>query len=310
MPGMTGLELVRRLREHAPCAHLKIIMFSGHMDGNEMAQLLEAGVDDYLTKPFSGTQLTARIKACLGHKRAEDRSDQLTSLLLNTNAELEKNLDARDGDLMDTRNALVLAMARIVDHRNTVKGAHLVRMQQFCRCLAEEAARLPLFAATINSDFIHMLECCVPLHDVGMVTLLDDILLKPGKLTAEERVFMQQHTTVGANTLQEVARQHGSLAAFMRMASDVARHHHEHFDGNGYPDRLQGGSIPLSARIAGLADVYDALRSRRIYRAAMSHKSAVQIMTTISEGHFDPSLIPVFERCAPRLEVIFRQLGD
>jgi putative two-component system response regulator len=201
-------------------------------------------------------------------------------------------------------------MARIVEKRNLETGAHLIRMQQFCRCLAEEAAGLHLFSTQINQNFIDMLECCVPLHDIGMVTLLDDILLKSGKLTAEERIFMQQHTTAGANILQEVARQHGSLTAFMQMAGDIARHHHEHYDGAGYPDRLRGGAIPLSARLTGLADVYDALRSRRVYRAAMSHKSALQIMTALSEGHFDPSLIPVFERCAPRLEVIFRQFAD
>lgn len=310
MPGMSGLELVRRVRENAPSANLKIIMFSGHMEGDDMAPLLQAGVDDFLTKPFTGVQLVARIKACLGHKQAEDRSDQLNTLLLTANAELEKNLGARDGDLVHTRNVLVLAMARIVEQRNMETGAHLIRLQQYCRCLAEEAAQLPLFAATITADFIHMLECCVPLHDIGMVTLPDHILLKPGKLTAEERVLMQQHTTVGAATLQAVTRQQGSLAAFMHMAGDIARHHHEHHDGTGYPDRLRGTDIPLGARLACIADVYDALRCRRVYRPAMSHASALQIMTVISEGHFDPALVPVLERCGPRLEALFRELGD
>lgn len=310
MPGMSGLELVRCLRESPPSPNLKIIVFSGHMDGDEMAQLLQGGVDDFLTKPFSGSQLVARIRACLGHKRAEDRSDQLNSLLLTANADLEKNLNARDTDLVQTRNVLVLAMARILEQRNTKTSSHLIRMQRFGQTLAEEAAKLPLFAATINQDFIRMLECCVPLHDIGMVALPDEILLKPGKLTAEERLLMQQHTTMGANTLQDVARQHGSLTAFMQMASDVARHHHEHFDGTGYPDRLQGNAIPLSARLAALADVYDALRSRRAYRPPMSHKSALQIMTVISEGHFDPALLPVFERCGPRFEALFRELAD
>jgi response regulator RpfG family c-di-GMP phosphodiesterase len=310
MPGMTGLELVRRLRESPPSANLKIIMFSGHMDGNEMAQLLLAGVDDFLTKPFSGVQLVARVKACLGHKQAEDRADEVSALLLSANADLEKNLNGRDSDLVHTRNVLVLAMARIVEQRNTETGSHLLRIQQYCRSLAEEAAQLPLFSPTINLDFIRTLECCVPLHDIGMVTLPDDVLRKPGKLSPEERVLMQQHTTIGAKTLLEVARQHGSLTAFMHMAGDIARHHHEHFDGSGYPDRLHGSAIPLSARLTCLADVYDALRSRRAYRPAMSHNSAVQIMTVISEGHFDPSLVPVFERCGPRFEAIFRELGD
>jgi putative two-component system response regulator len=301
---------VRRLRESPPSPNLKIIVFSGHMDGDEMAQLLHAGADDFLTKPFSGSQLVARIRACLGHKQAEDRSDQLNSLLLTANAELEKNLTARDSDLVQTRNVLVLAMARILEQRNTKTSSHLIRMQRFGQSLAEEAANLPHFALTINQDYIRMLECCMPLHDIGMVALPDEILQKPGKLTAEERLLMQQHTTLGANTLQDLARQHGSLTAFMQMASDIARHHHEHFDGTGYPDRLQGNAIPLSARLTALADVYDALRSRRAYRPPMSHKSALQIMTVISDGHFDPALLPVFERCGPRFEALFRELAD
>jgi len=310
MPGMSGLELVRQLRENAPVANLKIVMFSGHMDGDDLALLLQTGVDDYLTKPFSGAQLAARIKACLGHKQAEDRSERLNTLLLSANAELEKNLNARDSDLVHTRNGLVLGMAQLAAQRHRASGAHLLRMQRFCQCLAAEAAVVPAFAAAISPDFIQMLECCVPLHDIGMVALPDDILLKPGALSPEERILMQQHTILGAGTLADVAQQHGALTAFMQMAGDIARHHHERFDGSGYPDRLQGQAIPLSARLTSLADVYDALRCRRGHRPAMTHKAAVQIMTTISDGQFDPALLAVFERCGPRLEAIFRECGD
>ena len=309
MPGMTGLELVRRLRASPPCLNLKLVMFSGHMNSDEMAQLLNAGVDDFLSKPFSGVQLLARIEACLRHKEAEDRSDRLANLLLTVNAELEKNLLTRDIDLVHTRNVLVLAMARIVEQRHTQTCGHLLRMQRDCRALAEEAAQVPLFTPIIDQDFIDLLSCCVPLYDIGMVALPDHILLKPDKLTGEERLLMQQHTTIGAKTLLEVAGQHGSLMAFMKMAGDVCRHHHECYNGTGYPDRLQGNAIPLSARLTALADVYDALRSRRAFRPAMSHQSALQLMT-LTEDHFDPSLVPVFERCGPRFDAIFRKFED
>ncbi len=142
MPEMTGLELVRRIRACPPCANLKLVMFSGHMNPDEMAQLLDAGVDDFLGKPFSGVQLVARIKACLRHKEAEDRSDRLANLLLSVNAELEKNLMTRDSDLVHTRNELVLAMARIVEQRHLETCSHLVRMQRYCRALALEAAQM------------------------------------------------------------------------------------------------------------------------------------------------------------------------
>jgi response regulator RpfG family c-di-GMP phosphodiesterase/serine/threonine protein kinase len=310
MPGMTGVELVRRLRACPPCANLKLIMFSGRIEPDEMAQLLKVGVDDFLSKPFTGVQLVARIEACLRHKKAEDRSDRLANLLLTVNAEMEKNLMTRDSDLVQTRNVLVLAMARIAEQRHTQTCGHLIRMQRFCRCLAEEAAQLPIFVPTIDKNFIELLACAVPLHDIGMVAVPNHIVLKPEKLTGEERILMQQHTTIGSKALQELGRQQCSLMAFMQMASDISRYHHERFDGCGYPDRLKGNAIPLSARLTALADVYDALRSGRAYRPAMSHSSALQIMGEASEGHFDPSLVPVLDRCGPRFEAIFRDSKD
>lgn len=310
MPGMSGLELVRRLRADAFSANLKIVMFSGQMMGDDMARLLAAGVDDYLAKPFSGVQLTARIKACLRHKDAEDRSDRLSSMLLTVNAELEKNVSSRDIDLIHTRNVLVLAMAAIVEQRHTETTSHLKRMQRYCSALAEAAAQIPAFLAMIDEEFIELLVSCVPLHDIGMVAIPDYILLKPDKLTDEERILMQNHTTIGADSIRNVTRQQGSLTAFVQMAADICRHHHERFNGTGYPDRLQGNAIPLSARLTALADVYDALRCRRAYRPSMSHNSALQIMKALSDGHFDSALMPAFERCGPQFEAIFRELED
>lgn len=309
MPGITGLEVCRRLREAPPTPNLKIVMFSGRACADEMARMLLAGANDYLTKPFSLVQLFSRIKAALHLKDAQDRSDLLNRNLLAINGELERSLTARDSDLVHARNALVLALAHLVKHRDNETGKHLMRLQRYARCLAEEAARLPLYAAAIDETFVQMLECCAPLHDIGKVGLPDHILMKPGKLTPEERLLMQAHTTMGAETLQEVATHHGSALAFLQMAIDIARHHHERFDGNGYPDRLAGTDIPLAARLVTLADVYDALRSRRVYKPALPHAAAVQIMTE-AEGQFDPSLMPAFLNCASRLGQIYRELAD
>jgi response regulator RpfG family c-di-GMP phosphodiesterase len=310
LPDMTGTDVCKRLREDPPAPHLKVIMASGNANSDMMAQMLLAGADDFVTKPFSVLQLQARVKAALRLKDAQDRSDRLNRHLLAINRELEANLGSRDTALIQARNALVLALAKLVEQRSSETGAHLLRMQRYCRCLAEEAARCPSFGTQVGPDFIEILECCAPLHDIGKVGLPDHILLKPGKLDPDERVLMQAHTLIGAETLEQVAQQHGSAMAFLRMAVDIVRHHHERFDGKGYPDRLAGSDIPLSARLVTIADVYDALRSRRSWKPALSHAAALQVMLESSPGQFDPALLQIFQRCAPQFERIYRELPD
>jgi len=309
MPDMQGTEVCRRLRENPPSPHLKVLMVSGLNNADTMAKMLLAGADDFVTKPFSVVQLQGRIKASLRLKDAQDRSDLLNQHLLTINHELEQSLGSRDSDLVQARNALVLALAKLVEHRASEKGSHLVRLQRYCRTLAEEAARTPTFAAQLDPNFIEMLECCAPLHDIGKVGLPDHILLKPGKLDADERVIMQAHTLIGADTLQEVLQHHGSALAFLQTAIDITRHHHERFDGHGYPDRLAGSDIPLAARLVAVGDVYDALRCRRPYKPALSHLAALQVMTG-QAGQFDPALMPIVQRCAQQFERIFRELPD
>ena len=166
---------------------------------------------------------------------------------------------------------------------------------------------MPNFVHQIDAPFIDLLECCAPLHDIGKVGIPDHILLKPGSSLPTSGLLMQCHTLIGAETLKEVAEHHGTAVAFLQMASDIARHHHERYDGAGYPDRLVGGDIPLAARIVAVADVYDALRSRRVYKPALSHMAAVQAMTEASAGHFDPALLQAFQHCQCRFDKIFHE---
>jgi HD-GYP domain-containing protein (c-di-GMP phosphodiesterase class II) len=154
------------------------------------------------------------------------------------------------------------------------------------------------------------MEDAVPLHDIGKAALPDHVLNKPGPLTTEERLIMQAHTTIGADTLREVARQHPFATAFLHVAIDIARGHHERWDGTGYPDRLAGPDIPLVARIVALADVYDGLRSRRVYKPGLSHHTAVLTMVEGSHGQFDPALLEVFRRIAPQFDRVYRDLGE
>jgi response regulator RpfG family c-di-GMP phosphodiesterase len=304
LPGFNGEEVLRRIRRHPPGPHLKVIMFSGTATGDDLSRIMVAGADDFLTKPFSVVQLLARVKVALRLKDAQDRADQLNHDLLALNGELEKTLQARDGELIRARNGLVLALAKIIEHRSTETGAHLMRLQGYCRVLAGAAAATPAFAPLVDAHFVRTLVDCAPLHDIGKAALPDHILHKAGPLTPEERRAMQAHTTIGADTLREVIHQHPFATAFLRMAVDIARHHHERWDGTGYPDRLAGEQIPLAARLLAIADVYDAMRSRRVYKPGHPHEATVRIMTH-SGGHFDPALLDVFLNCADELDRIF-----
>jgi response regulator RpfG family c-di-GMP phosphodiesterase/serine/threonine protein kinase len=310
LPNMRGIEVLKRLRERPPSPHLKVIMYSGSATADEMAHMLIAGADEYLTKPFSIVQLQGRVQAALRLKDAQDRSALLNRHLLILNTELERSLQSSNSDLIASRNALVLALATLVERRDSESRSHLFRLQQYCRSLSEHAAQLPMFAGTIDEAFITMLECCAPLHDIGKVALPDHILLKPGKLAPDERIVMQAHTVIGAEALQQVAKTNGTQLAFAQMAGDIIRHHHEHYDGTGYPDRLVGSDIPLAARIVAIGDVYDALRSRRVYKPALSHAAAVQVMTEAAPGHFDPALLQAFVACANDFERTFSALND
>jgi response regulator RpfG family c-di-GMP phosphodiesterase len=309
MPGISGLEVCRKLRANPPWPHLKIILCSGHMTGDEMAEVLAAGADDFLTKPFSTNQLRARTRYALRLKESQDQADKANRHLQAVNQQQGQHLIERDSDLMHARQALVLSLVKLLEHRQLESGRHLKRLQAYGRCLAEEAVQTPIFASQIGGHYVALLECCIPLHDIGKVGLPDHIVLKPGKLDAEERVLMQTHATIGSDLLKEVASQHGTSMEFFQMAIDITRHHHERYDGKGYPDRLAGEAIPLSARLLALADVYDALRSRQPYKPALGHNAAVEVIVQ-SEGQFDPVLVQAFQRCHLQFDKIFRELPD
>jgi putative two-component system response regulator len=310
MPRMTGIEMTRTLRAIQPWPHLKIVMFSGTATSDELAQMLAAGADDFLIKPLSIITLQGRVFSALRMKDAQDRADALNCRLLVVNEELERNLNAKEGDLVEVRNALVLALARLVEHREGIVSARQTRMQRYCRTLAVEASTTPGFASQINDGFVDMLACCAPMHDIGKISLPDHILLKPGRLNPDERIVMQTHTSAGADTLKHIAATHGGALAFLDMAADIARHHHERWDGSGYPDRLSGADIPLAARLVTICDVYDALRSRRAHKPALSHPAAMQLMTEACAGQFDPGVFAVFLRRAPEFERTFREFPD
>jgi response regulator RpfG family c-di-GMP phosphodiesterase/serine/threonine protein kinase len=310
LPDVTGPELLERLRKAPPWPNLKVIMMSGMATPEEMGRMLTAGADDFIVKPPCLTSFRGRVRAALRLKEAQDRSDRLNRRLLQVNEELEHNLGARDEDVAAARHALVRSLSRLLELRDPQAGTRLQRLRRYSRALAEATAREHAYSAQVDASFIEMLECAAGLYDVGKVTLPDHILLNPGKLSEEERIVMQTHTTVGAETLAEIAQHHSSSLAFLKLAADVARSHHERWDGSGYPERLRGDDIPLAARLMALCDVYDALRSRRLHKPALSHESALTVMQHCCAGQFDPALLTIFASCADQFARIFADFPD
>ena len=310
LPGLSGEEVLRRVRQAPPSPYLKILMLSGRSSGDDLSRMLLAGADDFLAKPFSLVQLRARVNTSLKLKDAQDRSETLNRHLVTLNAELERSVSSRDGELLHARGAMVLALAKLVEHRSAETGAHLIRIQKYAKALTLEAAATPAYSPRLDGTFAQALSDCAPLHDIGKAAIPDQILMKPGRLDARERQQMEAHTTMGADTLQEVSRRYRFATGFLQMAIDIARHHHEKWDGTGYPDRLAGEAIPLAARLIAICDVYDALRSRRVYKPSLSHNMAMMTMRDASPGHFDPGLFVVFEGCAEQFDAIYRETGD
>jgi response regulator RpfG family c-di-GMP phosphodiesterase/serine/threonine protein kinase len=308
MPDMNGVEVLARLRQ-LPKSHLKVLMFSGHLTPEEMSDMLSRGADDFLTKPFSVAQLVARVQNLLRLKAAQDKATALNRHLTAINAQLERQPRNADGDGAAVRNTMVLALARLVESREGRGGGHPVRMQRYCRTLAEAAAA-STFAGQIDCAFVDLLECSAPLHNLGRVGLPDHILMKATPHTPEEQLALETHTVIGSDLIRELAQAEGTGQAFFQMATEVTRHHHERHDGTGYPDRLAGDAIPLAARLVALADSYDSLRCRRLYKPALPHAAAVQILTQNSPGQFDPRVLEVFQQVAAKFDAIFREVPD
>jgi response regulator RpfG family c-di-GMP phosphodiesterase len=246
----------------------------------------------------------------LAYTDTETRSAALAEQLAHSNRELEKSLQTSEADLREAHNALLFTIARIAESRDGETPAHLKRMQAYTRVLAVEAAKSPPWQGLIDNRFLEQLDRCVPLHDIGKIGLPDDILLKPASLSRFERETVETHPLIGDKLLASLAREHGATLDFLGMARGIVRSHHERWDGKGYPDRLVGESIPAAARIVSVADVYDALRRMRLYKPAMSHTSAIRLMTERSPGQFDPTLVDALLRCHAEFERIYCEIAE
>jgi putative two-component system response regulator len=263
------------------------------------------GADDFLPHPLDLTDLAAKVQHALRLKDAQDRADRFGQHLLRINRQLQQSLEARANDVRQAQDALLFAMAKLAESRDGETAGHLRRLQLYSVCLATQLREDPIWKAVVDDAFLTRLERCAPLHDIGKLALPDSVLLKPGPLTPDERKLVETHTRIGCDILDAIGREYGSSLAFLGQARAIVRHHHERYDGTGYPDRLYGDAIPRAARLVALADVYDALRRKRPHKPAFSHARAVQCIVQESAGAFDPSVLQAFVTCQDRFQRIF-----
>jgi putative two-component system response regulator len=271
-------------------AEIPVIFITALGDSHDEARGFAIGAVDYISKPISPPLVLARIRTHWALRRSRLKLEQ-------QNEWLEEAVAWRTRELEATQDVTVRALASLSETRDDDTGAHILRTQHFVRRLAEELRSDPQCAEELNDRAIDLMFKSAPLHDIGKVGIPDHILLKPGKLTPDEFEVMKSHVELGRNALASAIAEGGTSTDFLKCAIDIIRGHHEKWDGSGYPKGLSGEEIPLSARIMAVADVYDALTTRRIYKPAFAHELAMQIILDGRGQHFDPRIVDAFGRC-------------
>jgi len=263
MPVMGGSELCKAIRCSDFRSYIYIMMMASQSSREHVVEGLSCGADDFVSKPFDTAELLMRLRS------------------------------ARRISSLETLDMTIFAMAKLAEMRDVETGRHVERVARYSRVLARELARLPKFAAKIDTDFIQLIYQTSPLHDIGKIAIPDAILRKPGQLSDAEYGVMKTHTTIGASTIEAAIREYPD-ARFLHMARDIAATHHERWDGSGYPNQLKRNRIPLEGRIVALADVYDAMTSSRSYKPAFAHAWVKRTIVEASGSHFDPDIVKAF----------------
>lgn len=303
MPGMSGYDVCAALKADSQTRDIPVIFLTAMTATEDERKGLELGGADYITKPVSPPILLARVRTQLQNKAAAD-------FLRDQNQFLEAEVQRRSAEVLAVQDVTVLAMASLAETRDADTGNHIRRTQAYVQALAQRLSTHPRFSGTLTPGFIERLFKSAPLHDIGKVGIPDRILLKPGRYEPHEFEIMKAHTTLGYEALDHAERSLGTRVEFLSMAKEIALSHQEKWDGSGYPQGLAGEAIPVSARLMALADVYDALICRRVYKAAMPHEKAVSIIQEGSGRHFDPDVVSAFLDIQDTFQDIARRYAD
>lgn len=287
MPVMDGYEVCQRLKSNPSTRDIPVVFLTAKTEIEDETKGLAMGAVDYITKPISPPIVLARVKNHLALKSHAD-------FLRDKSDFLEAEVAKRTMEVMAIQDVTILAMASLAETRDSDTGNHIRRTQFYVKALAERLRTHPRFAFALSDKYIQMLFKSAPLHDIGKVGIPDRILLKPGRFEPAEFEIMKTHTTLGRDAIEHAEKQLDMKVDFLSVAKEIALSHQEKWDGSGYPQGLAGDAIPISARLMAVADVYDALISRRVYKEGMAHEKAVTIIQEGRGTHFDPDIADAF----------------
>jgi len=303
MSGMDGYEVCRRLKANPATRDIPVIFLTAKSEIADEKHGLELGAVDYIVKPVSPPIVLARVRTQLSLKASAD-------FLRDKAKYLEAEVAKRTREVMAIQDVTIMALASLAETRDSDTGNHIRRTQFYVKILAEKLKDNPRFSQFLTEPNILRLFKSAPLHDIGKVGIPDRILLKPGRFDAGEFEIMKTHTTLGFNAIEFAERTLGTQVEFLTMAKDIALYHQEKWDGSGYPEGLAGDDIPIPARLMALADVYDALISRRVYKEPIPHEEALKIIREGRGHHFDPDVADAFLAAADEFQSVARRYSD
>ena len=305
MPGLDGYAVLERLRAESRSRSVPVIFVTAMGATEDEERGLLHGAVDYITKPVRPPVLLARVAAHVELGRARER-------LADQNHDLELEIERRMAENQRLRDIGIHALARLAETRDNETGNHLRRTREYVRQLGTQLISKPRFAQRLDAKTVDLMARSAPLHDIGKVGIPDRILCKPGKLDADEWLIMKTHAELGAEAIELAERDAGPGGGvdFLHYAKDIARSHHERWDGGGYPQGLVGEAIPLAARLMALADVFDALISARVYKKAWSYDAARAHIVEQRGSHFDPDVVDAFVASFDEFCAIARRLAD
>ena len=303
LPDMDGHAAFLELRSDFLNADTPVIFMTLADDSADQRRALREGAADIIVKPFMPEVLQARVAAYLQLHRAR-------TLLKDQNSHLDYLVAERTREAVQMQDATIIAMATLAETRDHATSFHLRRTQLFFTALARELRFNPRFVPELSDAAIALMAKAAPLHDIGKVGVPDAILLKPGHLTPDEFEIMKRHTVEGRDAIAGVERTLGASTPFLRYAGEITYSHHERWDGSGYPQGLRGDAIPLSARLMAVADVYDALISKRVYKPAFTHETAVELIRQGRGEHFDPDIVDAMLVVEEQFRAIATQFPD